>query len=116
MKTVENIKDLEGTYLSDVCFVMDYLQLGFSGAKITVYSKPIVELSGQRWRLPEAGARDALCSLIGRTLVKVIVVDQQSIALKFDIGKIEILLDAINRVNGDAAEFIAASGKPIWDY
>lgn len=116
MKEIQNIDDIQGAHLSDVCFVMDYVQLGFSGSIVTVHSRPIVETSATRCRFPDAGSRDALCSLIDHPLIKVTVEAGRLMTLMFDTGKIEIPLDVESRVCGDAAEFLPGRGKPIQDY
>src|SRR5580658_6669184 len=105
MKDVNTLQDLRGEYLSDVSFVMDYLQLGFSGATINVYSRPIAQTLENRHRFPEAGSRDALCSFIGHTVVAILLKPEERIVLSFDNGVIEMLLDADNRFEGDAVEF-----------
>ena len=116
MKEIQSITDIQGLHLSDVCFVMDYLQLGFSGSIITVHTKPVIETSATRCRFPDAGSRDALCSFIDRPLMNVTVEAGRLMTLMFDMGKIEIPLDIESRVCGDAAEFLPARGKPIQDY
>jgi hypothetical protein len=115
MKEINTLQDLQGEHLSDVIFVMDYLQLGFSGSTITVYSRPIVETGGSRYRFPLAGSRDALCSFIGHTLRRISIEEGESIVLTFDSGVIEIPLDSASRVNGDAVEFWAKKGSPPLD-
>ncbi len=113
MKSIKTVEDLKAEYLSDVSFVMDYVQLGFSGSTLTVYSRPIAEISGIPYRFPDPGSRDALCSLIGRTLLEVFVKAEDQIILTFDAGRIIILLNLASRHKGDAAEFLPETGKSI---
>jgi hypothetical protein len=116
MHTINTLQDLKGEPLSDITFVMDYLQIGFSGSVLTIYSRPIAKTAREEYRFPEAGSRDALCSFIGHVLTQVVSKPNDRIILFFDNGTIEILLDAANRVNGDAAEFWPSKGKAMIDY
>jgi hypothetical protein len=116
MKQISTLHDLQGEDLSDVTFVMDYLQLGFSGSTITIYSRPIAELLGSRCRFPASGSRDALCSFIGHTVRRIVIDGGERIVLEFDNGTIQIPLDAASRVNGDAVEFWAKKGSPPLDF
>jgi hypothetical protein len=116
MRTINTLEDIQGEYLSEITFVMDYIQFGFSGAILTAYSRPIAEIDGRKYRFPESGSRDVLCSFIGHTLIGVLVKPDERIVLTFGNGVVEILLDAANRLNGDAAEFWPEKGKPMIDY
>lgn len=115
MKPVHTIEDLIGISMSDVTFVMDYLQLGFHGATINAYSNPIAETPAGTLRFPAPGLRDALCSFIGHVVEKVTVDKGQRIVLTFDNGQIEIPLDAASR-RYEAVEFFSHYGAPPWDY
>jgi hypothetical protein len=116
MKEINTLQDLEGETLSDVTFVMDYLQLGFSGSKLTVYSRPIADTKDRTYRFPTVGSREALCSFIGHAVRGVSVAAGERIVLTFDGGRIEIPLDSANRINGDAVEFWARKGTPPLDF
>src|SRR5690242_12512985 len=105
MKEINTLQDLQGESLSDVTFVMDYLQFGFSGSTITAYSRPTAETGGSSYRFPAAGSRDALCSFIGHTLRRISIEPEKRIVLAFDSGVVEIPLDSPSRINGDAVEF-----------
>jgi len=115
VKEITRIEDLKGEYLSDVCFVMDYVQFGFSGALIGSIANPIARIGGREWRFPEAESRDRLCSYIGRHLTEITVVDQVAITLRFESDEIVIPLDDANRRFGDAATFTPGHNKPGGD-
>jgi hypothetical protein len=55
MRTISTLEDLRGERLTDITFVMDYTQIGFSGAILTIYSRPIANITGRKWRFPETG-------------------------------------------------------------
>ena len=60
-----------GEYLSAVTFVMDYLQIDFSGHTFNLYRWPTVSIAGRAMHRQSPGYRDALCSLIGKALLLV---------------------------------------------
>ena len=76
---------LVGARLTSVQFVMDYLILGFDerGA-LTTLVWPEVRLSGGRLRFGDAGYRDALCSLIPQTTIRVEFDEQETLRCDFD--------------------------------
>ena len=116
MNEIKTVKDVRGEQLSYVCFVMDYIQFGFNGAILTVYSKPIIEIGVSKNKFPELGSRDALCSFIGHAVQDVSVEEGKRIVLTFYPGRIEIPLDINSRVLGDAAEFMSGRDQAILDY
>jgi hypothetical protein len=56
---------IDGRVLRSVQFRVQSIELDFGGIRITVTGNPITVCRGQRWRHPDAGARDAMCALIG---------------------------------------------------
>jgi hypothetical protein len=107
-----SIQCLVGETLTDICFVMDYLQFGFSGSKLNSYSCPHSNSAVGIIVFPKKGARDALCSFIGHN-VTIIEVTEEALTLRFDMGTIAIPLDSRSRTNGDAAEFHPTNNRPI---
>ena len=80
---------LIGEYLSSVTFVMDYVQLSFSGPSLTVYTTVQKVIKGgfvQSWGEP--GFRDALCNIIAHNLEQANVVSGELLSLTFDDGSI----------------------------
>ena len=65
------LQSVVGEYLSSVTFVMDYLQLDFCGYGFNMYSWPLISIGGRTFAYSDPGYRDALCSLIGRTLDRI---------------------------------------------
>jgi hypothetical protein len=116
VKEIRNLSDLVGETLSEVRFVMDYIQLGFSGPLLTCYSHPVMYVSETAFIFPSAGSRDTLCAFIGRKLQEITLEENREIRLAFEIGAIVIPLDGQNRKFGDAAEFLPSIGEPIQDF
>jgi hypothetical protein len=59
---------LNGSELSAVAFVRDYVEFSFDGAVLRFLAPPVISSEGRRIAFPAAGSRDALCSLIGQTV------------------------------------------------
>lgn len=109
------IQTLVGEYPNQITFVEDYVQVGFNGLTLTALTDPIVETSNQCWRFPEAGSRDALCSLIGQVVSQAEVIEGKFIRLRFDSGTVLILpLDDESREGPEAAHFISGTAFYVW--
>jgi hypothetical protein len=78
------LADVVGEYLSDVTFVMDYLQMRFCGASFNFYNWPVVILPDRRFEVSEIGYRDALCGLIGKTVQSLDVFLDTGLTFKFE--------------------------------
>src|SRR6266481_10091302 len=107
MKKIQDVMDLVEEPLSQVRFVMDYIQLAFDAAVITCFSYPTIYLGNSIYTFPDSGSRDALCELIGQKTIDVSLIEDVDISVTFEKGKIIIPLDLQSRRFGDAAEFIA---------
>ena len=70
-RIVSPLQAVVGEYLSSVNFVMDYLQLDFSGHGFTMNSWPTVTIGNRTLAHADGGYKDALCSLIGETATEV---------------------------------------------
>ena len=116
MKKIRELSDLVGETLSEVRFVMDYIQLGFSGPLLTCYSCPIIYLGQTTLVFPNAGSRDAMCAFIAQRQGGLILEENREIRLTFEIGAIVIPLDLQNRKFGDGAEFLPEIGQPIREF
>ena len=112
MDTDYSIQRLVGETLYDVCFVMDYLQLGFNGSTLNCYSCPRAHTAEGVTVFPEKGSRDALCSFIGHDVVAVEVVEDVHLVLCFDIGRIDISIGQSSGISPEAAEFISRDNRP----
>jgi hypothetical protein len=70
-KTFREFSDLIGEQVSAVCFVRDYVEIHFDGPVLRAFYGPVIEVDGNRFEFPEAGSRDALCSMIDAEIVAV---------------------------------------------
>ncbi len=82
------LSDVAGEYLSDVTFVMDYLQVRFCGPSFTFYNWPEVGIDDRKVKFEDFGYRDVLCSLIGKTVRTVDVYLDTGLTFEFDRGEI----------------------------
>jgi hypothetical protein len=102
--------DLVGEQLTEVAFVMDYVELKFNGPVLRVFTKPTVEVDGVGLHFPETGSRDALCSLIGATVAAVSVHDGDHIEIKTSAGgRLMIPINDEARMGLEAAHFVPAA-------
>ncbi|HLE57452.1 MAG TPA: hypothetical protein VJB15_10235 [Rhodothermia bacterium] len=60
-----SLPNLSGRKLSAIRFLSGRVELDFSGVIVLTTDSPVVVIGLQRLRYPDAGSRDALCSLIG---------------------------------------------------
>lgn len=79
--------DVVGEYLSDVTFVMDYLQLRFCGPSFSFYNWPEVILANRKLATGEPGYRDALCSLIDKVVQSVDEYLDTGLTFTFETGE-----------------------------
>lgn len=75
---------LEGREVSAVVFVRDYLQLQFDGPYLNAYVWPELHKGRQNWDVSRPGYKDALCNLIGRTIVAAVETPDERITLHVD--------------------------------
>ncbi len=64
------LSPLVGEQLSSITFVMDYLQIHFNQHRFNAYAWPVVWANNQRYAYGEAGYRDAICSLIAKSVTR----------------------------------------------
>jgi hypothetical protein len=76
-----------GEYLSDVAFVMDYLQLSFCGPHFSLYNWPVVILADRTLDIGQPSYRDGLCGLIGKTVRSIDVYLDTGLTFKFETGE-----------------------------
>jgi hypothetical protein len=75
-----------GRRLGAVAFHMASIELDFSGVRVRINGNPAVVCGVQRYRYPDPGSRDALCSLIGARVERVGMVTPERIDVSFDSG------------------------------
>jgi hypothetical protein len=109
---------LVGEVLNAVSFVMDYVEFHFNGPVLRSFTNPVVEVNDSRTIFPEAGAQDALCSLIGAEVAGVEVKDDSFIRLAFTDGRrLTFPLNDASRIGPEAATFqgeLIKSPLDVW--
>jgi hypothetical protein len=116
-KDETKIESIAGEKMSAVAFVMDYIEFHFDGKILRSLNNPIVHIEGQNYRFPEAGSRDLLCSLIGKSVMDVVARDGISIMVNFVGGSaIEIPLSMDVAAGPEAAHFVHKINGPseVW--
>jgi len=112
-----NLNSLAGEQLSSVIFVADYVQFDFNGPVLSAFSPPVVETLGVRYRFPEPGSRDALCSLIQQFVASARAQDDRIIDVTFDSGaRLSISLGPEAHDGPEAATFSdpKVGGLLVW--
>ncbi len=113
--TVETkLREIIRQPMSAVSFVHDYVEFHFDGRVLRALSSPTIAIGESSARFPEPGSRDALCAVIGRNVVSVMVRDGDLIELRFDgDAAIRVPLAADARVGPEAAHFVSGDNQPI---
>lgn len=106
-RIVSPMQTVVGEYLSSVTFVMDYLQLDFSGHRFTMYCWPTITIENRTLAYGDGGYKDALCSLIGETATEVDEYWDTGLRIRFKNGSyINLLLRVESDFSGpEVAEF-----------
>ena len=77
---------IDGRVLRSVQFRAQSMELDLGGIRLSVTGNPAIVCRGQRFRYPEPGARDALCSLIGDRVHSVRAASTDRVEVLFDSG------------------------------
>lgn len=110
----EPIESLAGEELSAVSFVRDYVEFHFEEKVVRSLTRPTVTIHEVRHSFPEAGSRDALCSLIGGTVARIMVEPDIAIEIQFVGGaSVCISLDLVRENTPEAAHFFRGVGMPM---
>ena len=79
----------------------------FDGSILRALTPISVVIKQRRFVFPEAGSRDALCELIGRRAIVIVICDEDSIRLAFDdASTVLIPLGEEFRSSPEAAHFV----------
>ena len=81
-----DISAIQGEELRSVEFVEDYLQLRFGEPLLKLYDWPHVLLTDFSVAFGEPEYRNALCSLIGETVEKAILEEDDALTIEFANG------------------------------
>lgn len=114
---MDHLFSIQGEELNAVCFVMDYVEFHFNGMVLRALNMPVLEVQGETVSFPNAGSRDALCGLIGETVVAVQIQESKAIQVSFTNQKVlRISLQIIAGGGPEAAHFVAGRNLPIEVY
>jgi hypothetical protein len=114
------IKSLEGTELSSVIFIRDYIQFVFEGEKENVilssFILPSSVISNHTYTFQTPGWRDALCSFINKIVRSAFVAEENSIKLTFKDGSmLRVSLKDEDYDGPEAAMLFEGKGKiTVW--
>jgi len=112
--TTTGLNALLGEQLSGVAFVQDYVEFHYDGKILRSLAPPSVSLAGDSSAFPHRGSRDALCSLIGRTVERIQVEEGDRIEVRFaGDATITIPLNASARTGPEAAHFVPGENRPM---
>ena len=113
--TESGIYAIRGEALSGVAFFQDYVEFHFDGKVVRSLTAPTLAVpNGKGYTFPEAGSRDALCSLIGFVVENVLVKENQHIELVFSGGyTARIPLEISERTGPEAAHYVPGLNQPI---
>jgi hypothetical protein len=110
-KALRALKELVGTQLSAVTFVMDYIQLTFDGSRtLNANTWPTVEIRRHTFRRNEPFYRDELCARIAAKVASAQVSpDSLDISLDDDaIIRISLRVEDLDAGVSEAAELITS--------
>lgn len=78
--------DLTGRRVASIRFLTRTIEIDFGGILVEVSGNPLVSAGSKRFRYPEAGARDALCALIGARVERMRSTAGDRAEMRFDTG------------------------------
>jgi len=104
------LNELEGSQLSSVEFVMDYVQLRFDGPTLTVYNQPAVRTEHETIKWGDVRFRNALCGLIAHIVSSTDVRRREAAEIVFDNGSVFIVPLGWNDFRGPEALTFDAGG------
>jgi len=104
---------LLGSYISSVCFVSDYIELGLNGPILRFLSNPVVSDGLKSYLFPEPGSRDALCLLIDKMVSHFEIVEGKYVRLVADGIDVKASLNEMETQMPEAFHFVPGIDMPI---
>jgi len=112
--TAPTLDALIGEELGGIHFVRDYVEFYFDGPVVRALSNPVVLLHGRRIAFPDAGSRDARCTLIGQPLASLTLTDDVELRLEFaNHAVVTINLDPMHAIGPECMHFMPGRGAPM---
>jgi hypothetical protein len=84
LETTNALRILEGTNLSSVEFVQDYVQLRFDGPCLTAITRPRVHVADHSFDWGMAEYRNALCERIGKVVERTSITEKVELTINFE--------------------------------
>lgn len=114
MSPPSRISEIIGQPMSAIAFVHDYVEMHFDGKILRALSNPSVRIGQAVFVVPGPGSRDALCDLIGRSVVNVVVRELNCIEVRFEgNASIRVPLSDAERTGPETAHFVPGDNQPI---
>lgn len=114
MSDPSRLAEIIGQPMSAVSFVHDYVELHFDGKILRALTRPSVASDRDQLAFPEPGSRDALCELIGKRVVNVILRETECIEVRFGSNaSVRVPLSDAERTGPEAAHFVPGDDQPI---
>jgi hypothetical protein len=80
------IPDLTGRTLRSIRFSLRSVEIDFGGVVLDVTGNPVVSAGSKRFRYPESGSRDALCTLVGVRVERMRFTQGDRTEIRFETG------------------------------
>jgi hypothetical protein len=116
---LSSLERLVGRTVSAMCFVQNYVQVGFDELILTCYTNPSVFISEEKANIGTVGYRDRLCELIGKSVQSVTERPREELSIYFDGGDhITISLQFKDATSVEAAMLHQLGGDifDVWRY
>jgi hypothetical protein len=107
------LKLLANSYQLSLLFTT-ILNLFFYEKTIRVFTAPFLKNTEGEYKYPQVGSRDALCSLIGRTVVSINILGGERVELYFSGGEaLSIPLSSEDQEIIEAMHYVSGQNQPI---
>ena len=116
---LSSLERLVGKHVSSICFLPGYVQIRFEDLVLTCYTNPSVTISGEKFEHRMQGFKDALCTLIGKTVQSAVETLREELAVYFDDSDwITISLRFADATSVEAAMLSSQGGAiyNVWRY
>jgi hypothetical protein len=116
---LSSLERLVGKNVSSVCFLPNYVQIIFEDLVLTCYTNPSVFVSGEKFDYRMQAFKDALCTLIGKSVQSVVETSREELAVYFDDADwMTISLRFADATSVEAAMISSQSGAiyDVWRY
>lgn len=114
MIATTRLREIIGQPVSGIAFVQDYVEIHFDGKILRALARPHIRTDADSSVFPHSGSRDALCSLIGKSVLNVQVHETVEIELRFS-GNTSVLIPLAERWRDgpEAAHYVPGENEPI---